>query len=107
MIYWYMPHFKDSVVEIVNKIPKGKVMSYGQVALCTGSPRAARQVGWVLSGLSGNKVPWWRVVNKDGVITIKNGKFDKNEQRQLLRLEGIEVGENYELDIEKYRFVED
>ena len=46
-----MSKFKDGVIKVVNLIPYGKIVSYGQVALYLGLPRAARQVGWVLNGL--------------------------------------------------------
>ena len=81
-------------------------MSYGQVAAALGSPRAARQVGWVLHSLDGDdSVPWWRVVNGEGRISIK-GNFYSTPivQKELLVKEGVAVDENYHLDIEKYRY---
>jgi len=100
-----MSRFIDKVIETVAKIPPGTVVSYGQVALYIGAPRAARQVGWVLNKHGGRgKVPWWRVVNNRGRITIKGSVYTPEDQRQLLLTEGVEVSRNYELDIEKYRF---
>ena len=98
--------FQQLVISCVKKIPKGKVMSYGQVAAACGSPRAARQVGWVLRGLPGDSnVPWWRVLNNQGVISIKgNWIATKEIQAALLRAEKIEVRENGTLDMEKYRW---
>jgi methylated-DNA-protein-cysteine methyltransferase-like protein len=101
-----MSKFRDYVYEVVQKVPYGKVVSYGQVALYAGIPRAARQVGWILNQ-SGGKVdlPWWRVVNNAGRITIKGARYsDANLQRKLLVNEGLEVDEEFNLDIEKYRF---
>ncbi|HSW47485.1 MAG TPA: MGMT family protein [Candidatus Saccharimonadales bacterium] len=100
-----MTPFKQKVLKIVNLIPSGKVVSYGQVALYIGVPRAARQVGWVLRGLGDNQnIPWWRVVNKSGRISI-NGNFnaDRDLQKKLLEAEKIEV-RNYQIEMEKYRF---
>ncbi len=97
--------FKSAVTKIVSLVPKGKVVSYGQVALYLGLPRAARQVGWILNGLEGKTpVPWWRVVNNTGRISIKASRYSANEQRALLVAEGIDVNDDLTLDIEKYRF---
>jgi methylated-DNA-protein-cysteine methyltransferase-like protein len=104
-----MSPFKDRVIEIVSLVPPGKVVSYGQVALYIGAPRAARQVGWILRELGDNtKIPWWRVVNKNGKISISgNFQADKVLQRKLLQAEGVEVSDQFDLSIEKYRFAPD
>jgi methylated-DNA-protein-cysteine methyltransferase related protein len=60
-----MSKFKDKVLNIVMLIPKGKVVSYGQIATMGGVPRAARQIGWVMHS-HGGITPWWRVVNNEG-----------------------------------------
>jgi methylated-DNA-protein-cysteine methyltransferase related protein len=102
-----MSEFKDRVIAVVQKVPYGKVVSYGQVAAYVGAPRAARQVGWILRGID-NEVsfPWWRVVNNAGKISIKgNFNADKSLQRKLLESEGIVVLENFTLDIAHYRFM--
>jgi methylated-DNA-protein-cysteine methyltransferase-like protein len=98
--------FKPRVLQIIASIPKGKVMSYGQVAATAGSPRAARQVGGILRGYDGDDgLPWWRVVNSAGHISIK-GNFIATpaRQKQLLESEGVVVSGDYSLDISKYRF---
>lgn len=99
--------FKDGVIKIVNLIPEGTVVSYGQVALYLGVPRGARQVGWILNGLKDGEVPWWRVVNNEGRISIKNLQYTPNHQKQLLVQEGIKISEDLTFDIEKYRFIPD
>lgn len=101
--------FKDRVIEIVRAIPYGKVVSYGQVALYAGIPRAARQVGWILNQTEGKiSLPWWRVINKKGLITIKGAVFsDRELQRKLLKAEGIEVSDDFLVDMNKYRFIAD
>jgi len=100
-----MSKFKDAVVKVVRMIPKGKVVSYGQVALYAGFPRMAREVGWILAALKpGVNIPWWRVVNNSGRVSIKNSRYSANEQAQLLGGEGIDVGKDLTFDIEKYRF---
>ena len=96
--------FAKSVISAVRAIPKGKVVSYGQIAAKIGSPRAARQVGTILRHSELGSLPWWRVVNNQGYISIK-GNFTANAQMQkeLLENEGVEVSKNYTLDIKKYR----
>ncbi|OGM04997.1 hypothetical protein A2715_00760 [Candidatus Woesebacteria bacterium RIFCSPHIGHO2_01_FULL_39_32] len=101
-----MSKFKDGVIKVVSKVPYGKVVSYGQVALYIGIPRAARQVGWTLNRMEGvENVPWWRVINNQGRISIKGSKYTAQDQRKLLIEEGVKVNDDLTLDIEKYRFV--
>lgn len=102
-----MSKFKEAVTKAVRAVPKGKVVNYGQIALYVGRPLAARQVGWVLRGMGRSPdLPWWRVINNEGKIKIKGNKYhDKELQKRLLQSEGIPVSDNYEVEIEKYRFV--
>ncbi len=102
-----MSPFKDRVIQIIRMIPKGKVASYSQIAAYAGLPRAAREVGWILNGIEdAEDVPWWRVVNKKGYLSIRgNLTADKELQKKLLENEGIEVGEDFTLDIKKYQLV--
>lgn len=101
-------NFSQAVTRVVTAIPPGQVVSYGQVAAYLGVPRAARQVGWTLRQLEGVEMPWWRVVNNAGRVTIKGNRFqDANTQRDLLRQEGIVVNDDFTLDIDKYRFTAD
>jgi methylated-DNA-protein-cysteine methyltransferase-like protein len=100
--------FKKKVYKVVNLIPEGKVVSYGQIALYVGMPRAAREVGWVLNQLDEKtSVPWWRVVNNKGRISIKGSRYSAYDQRRLLEQEGIEVNDDLTFDINKYRFLPD
>ena len=98
--------FSRKVIEIVRAVPRGKVVSYGQVAVYAGVPRAARGVGWILRQAKDRSIPWWRVINNKGFISIKgNWEHEAEEQRELLRSEGIEVNEKFEVDIDKYRYL--
>ena len=94
------------IYNTVRKVPAGKVATYGQIAALCGSPRSARIVGWALRALdSGSKVPWQRVLNKAGMISIENMNAPKDLQAKLLRSEGIEVTEregNLWVDLEKF-----
>lgn len=99
-------NFKDKVMLVVAKVPRGKVVSYGQVAAECGSPRAARQVGWMLHTLDGETaVPWWRVINNAGYISIKGNVISTPlVQKKFLEDEGVVVGKNLEIDIAKFRY---
>lgn len=104
-----MNDFKKEVINIVKKIPPKHVLSYGDVASLAGKPRCARQVGMILRGLTieEEEVPWWRVVNKQGRISIEQGLggVEKELQKSLLEKEGILINEQYKLDIRKYRWL--
>ena len=93
--------FNEKVYKAVNQIPKGKVTSYGFIAIFIGKPRAARQVGWALASLPYN-IPWWRVINAKGYISIKNRCASKDEQKELLENDGVEVFDDYTIDLNKY-----
>ncbi len=97
--------FKDQVMEAVRKIPRGKVVSYGQVAAYIGKPRAARQVGWALHTLDGDdSIPWWRVINNEGYISIKGNMMSTPlAQKNYLQSEGVEVTDDLQIQIENYR----
>ena len=99
-------NFYDKVYEIVKKIPCGRVATYQQVAMRVSTPRAAQAVGWALRALPDmHDVPWQRVVNKAGMISIENLRAPKTLQAKLLRAESVEVKQkegNYFVDLEKY-----
>lgn len=97
-------NFYDQVYAVVRLIPSGKVTSYGRVARMLGRPRAARAVGYALNALPDKRkdpafeaVPWQRVVNHVGVISVRNRDDTPNRQAELLREEGVAVGEELRL----------
>lgn len=101
-----MSEFKDKVIQIVRLVPPGKVVSYGQVAAYAGMPRAAREVGWTLNGMNEKDLPWWRVINNQGYISIRgNQTSDKDLQRKLLEAEHIVVSDQYEVAMHLYRYI--
>lgn len=83
-----MREFRARVLDLVARIPPGRVMTYGQLALLAGGPGNARQVGFSMQGLAGSDLPWQRVINAQGrVSTYKLGFGDM--QRALLEGEGV------------------
>lgn len=100
-------NFFEKVYEITRKIPAGKVTTYGAVAKCIGSPKAARMVGWALNKSSFQKdfVPAHRVVNRNGLLSGKQhfGNFDT--MKELLESEGIKIKNNKVVDFEKHLWI--
>ena len=102
----------QQVYEIVEMIPCGKVATYGQIATLLGNPRMSRVVGYALHvNPDPEKIPCYRVVNKQGEVSSAFAFGGPNRQRELLENEGIEfIGER--VDMEKHiwrdvRIVED
>lgn len=91
------------VYEIVKQIPKGKVATYGQIAKLTGSPRASRAVGYALHyNPKPYEIPCHRVVNRFGRLAVCFRFGGENAQKMLLGKEGVEVNDEYVVDLEKY-----
>src|SRR5690606_39734406 len=80
------PSFNDLVYTLVRAIPSGKVLSYGRVSDLLGVPQGARAVGWALHNLGSREpsVPWHRVVNARGRVSIKGSPEAAFEQRVRL-----------------------
>ncbi len=94
--------FTQRVIEVIKRIPRGRVATYGQVAALAGNPRGARQVVRVLHTCTDkHKLPWHRVVKRDGRIALKPG-YGCEIQKELLRQEGVEFDENDAIDFERY-----
>lgn len=100
-----MQGFFERVYEAIRLIPRGKVATYGDIARMVGSPRASRQVGWALhcNPLPGIN-PCHRVVFADGSLTDGFAFGGRDVQRAMLEDEGVEVGDDYKIDLEKYRW---
>lgn len=101
-----MTPYQEAVLSAVRLIPFGNVASYGQIATYVGTPRAARQVGWTMRSLGdASDFPWWRVLNNAGIISIKGNLLNSAQlQKELLESEGVVVGDDFSLHIERYRF---
>lgn len=78
--------FKKAVIRIVNDLPQGEWISYGDVALLAGRPRAARAVSGILKGEK-DRLPWHRVVGKGGQVSIKDPEL-RRKQIERLKNEG-------------------
>lgn len=93
--------FFERVYKIVCCIPPGKVATYGQIARLAGRPRGARTVGWALHSMpEGSDVPWQRVINARGIITLDAHGPGGAIQRALLEGEGVVFDELGRIDLE-------
>ncbi len=95
----------DLIYEAVKKIPKGKVATYGQIALMAGNPRLSRVVGYALHvNPNPNEIPCHRVVNRFGEVSSAFAFGGENMQKQLLISEGVKFTKDGKVDLEKYRY---
>lgn len=94
---------RQVIVQVLTAIPLGRVATYGQIAELTGMSRGARQVGWLLRSLpSDTQIPWHRVVNHQGNISVPEP--GSAFQRQRLEKEGVQfVGNRINLDRYQWR----
>jgi len=102
-----MEGFREAVLGVVRRIPEGRVLSYGEVALLAGRPGAARAVGGILRSLTeaDGDVPWQRVINaQGGISTYKVGHGEL--QTALLRSEGVDVVRG-RVDLRRFGWVPD
>ncbi len=90
--------FRTRVEELVAQIPKGRVMTYGQLAVLCGSPLAARIVGGI-AHFGDPNLPWQRVVNRRGGLAVgyPGGRIGHKKQ---LEAEGVAVSEDFYVKVE-------
>lgn len=98
------PGFYEAVWRLVRRIPRGHVMTYGQIATILGCPRAARAVGYAMRASGGTDVPWQRVINSRGGISAKGEVERPVLQRALLEDEGVHFDASETCDLSVYRW---
>jgi methylated-DNA-protein-cysteine methyltransferase related protein len=91
--------FRQRVEALVAQIPKGRMMTYGQLAALCGNARAARIVGGI-AHFGDPDLPWQRVVNKQGGLAA-GYPGGRGGHKQVLEAEGVAVSEDYRVDIDK------
>ena len=98
-----MSNFFIRVYEVVGKIPRGKVATYGQIAALLDEGNNARVVGWAMKAApEALKLPCHRVVNKQGMLSPSQVFGDKEFQRAMLEAEGVTFMENGCIDMKKH-----
>ena len=97
--------YYDDIYAVVCMIPEGKVATYGQIARLAGRPKAARQVGYALAALSGeHEVPWHRVINAQGKVSLRATPGYEDYQQMLLEEEGVEFGLHNVVNLKDYQW---
>jgi len=98
--------FYAAIYAMVRRIPPGKATTYGHIAALCGKPRGARAVGWALHALpDGSDVPWHRVVNKSGGISISKVGLPPELQRALLQAEGVDFEPDGRMDLRRWGWI--
>lgn len=105
-IFWVTEEFQrlnpftQEVIRLIKSIPYGKVQTYGGIARFAGNPRGARQVARILHSLSKKYgLPWHRVVNSKGEISLIDGR---EEQKKALEIEGITFTSENKVNLKHY-----
>lgn len=103
--------FNNLVWEIARQIPEGQVSTYGQIASMIPPPEevdpdryrrlGARWVGTAMNACPAD-VPWQRVINSKGMISLPKGSASADSQKALLEMEGVEFNEHERVDFEQY-----
>ena len=100
------PHYAAiyrAIYQAVRGVPRGRVATYGQIALLCRLPGRARQVGYALHALpAGSPVPWQRVLNARGDVSLAHEAGQR--QRRLLAAEGVEFDERGRVDLRGFQW---
>lgn len=99
------PISRERIYDVVRRIPKGCVATYGQIAALAGLRGHARQIGYAMAALpSDSDVPWHRVINSKGCCSPRATPGGDVRQRQLLQRERIRFDDQGRVSLEKYRW---
>ncbi len=98
------PSNYQRIYAVVRRIPEGRVATYGQVAAEAGLPGHARQVGYALHALDDETVPWHRVINAQGRVSLRAEPGWEGYQRHLLEEEGVEFNDRDAVDLKRFRW---
>jgi len=90
------------IYDVVRQIPSGKVSTYGQIARIAGRC-SARNVGYAMSSVPADSgIPWHRVINSKGMISVRSDGSPSDAQKQLLEGEGVDFSPNGRIDLKRY-----
>ena len=95
----------NQIYDIVREIPPGRVATYGQIADLAGIPGQPRRIGYALSALPpDSNVPWHRVINAKGEISLRTAGGHESLQKKLLKQEGIRFDRNGRVSLDLFRW---
>jgi methylated-DNA-protein-cysteine methyltransferase-like protein len=96
--------YRERVFEIVRQIPRGRVMTYGQIADLLGEGYTPRTIGFVMHSASEEDVPWQRVINAQGACSTGRIIIPPDKQQRMLEGEGVVFDSRGRCDLGKYRW---
>lgn len=96
--------YRERVYRLVRKIPRGRVMTYGQLAEILGDGYTPRTIGFVMHGSNG-KTPWHRVVNARGGCSTGRIVVPHDKQQRMLEHEGVRFNERARCDLQEYLWI--
>jgi methylated-DNA-protein-cysteine methyltransferase-like protein len=99
-------NYRERVYRIVRSIPRGRVMTYGQLAEILGDGYTPRTVGFVMHG-SDDKTPWHRVINAQGGCSTRGLVLPHDKQQRMLEAEGVSFNERGRCDLQTYVWIPD
>ena len=94
--------YRERVYKIVRQIPRGRVMTYGQIAYTLGEGYTPRTVGFVMHGADERKTPWQRVINSQGRCSTGRIVLPTDRQQRMLEREGVKFDVSGRCDLEKF-----
>ncbi len=98
------PNYRRRVYDIVRRIPRGQVMTYGQIAEILGEGYTPRTVGFVMHG-SDDKTPWHRVINAQGACSTGRIVLPEDKQQRMLENEGVEFDKRGRCNLQQYLWI--
>jgi methylated-DNA-protein-cysteine methyltransferase-like protein len=96
--------YRERVFEIVRRIPKGRVMTYGQIAEILGEGYTPRTVGFVMHAADEETTPWQRVINSQGACSTTRVILPRDKQQRMLEAEGVEFDARGKCELGRYRW---
>jgi methylated-DNA-protein-cysteine methyltransferase-like protein len=96
--------YRERVFSIVRAIPRGRVMTYGQIAEILGEGYTPRTVGFVMHS-SNDKTPWHRVINAQGGCSTRGIVLPHDKQQRMLEAEGVSFDQRGQCELQKYLWI--
>ena len=98
----FVGHYRERVYRIVRRIPRGRVMTYGQIAYILGEGYTPRTVGFVMHGADETNTPWHRVINSQGRCSTGRVVLPADKQQRMLEREGVKFDASGRCDLETF-----
>jgi methylated-DNA-protein-cysteine methyltransferase-like protein len=94
--------YRERIYKIVRRIPRGRVMTYGQIAYLLGEGYTPRTVGFAMHGADESNTPWQRVINSQGKCSTGRIVLPPDRQQRMLEREGVKFDQAGRCDLEQF-----